>query len=178
MVRFRWAGACLLGLCSSALAAQEAVPDPAAVSLPAMTFGSDPAVAASDYKFFFFHQAGLSYQDAYADLADCHAQLPTGAVMPLPGFVPWVETAERERREAGTQYGLLGQAMIAVIAQKMERGQRNNRMRLCMDRRGYDRYAIDQAAYDAIWAGETAQQLAMQAKLASGPAPSAPKVTQ
>lgn len=143
-----------------------------------MTLGSDPEVQKNGYKFFFFHNPDIGFAEAARDLAECHSQLPTGPFLPLPGFVPWTEANNREAVPASNGYGLVGAAMGALILPKLERGQRNNKMRLCMERRGYVRYAIDEAAYDAIWEGEPAQLIAKQAKLATGPAPHAQQVTQ
>jgi hypothetical protein len=143
-----------------------------------ITFGMDPKVAANGYKFFFSHNPRLTYDEAVADLAECHSQLQIGAPLTLPAFVPWTEQNTRPVVRVVSPYGLAGDAMLAIIQPKLERGLRNNRMRLCMERRGYVRYAIDQAAYDAIWEGDSMQILAMQAKLATGPAPAAPVVTE
>jgi hypothetical protein len=177
----RWGllGAALLAAAGAgAAAAQDALPRPDSVTLPPMTFGTDPKVAANGYKFFFFHNPQVSYDEAAADLGDCHAQLQIGAALSLPAFVPWKEQAARPVAAAVSPYGLAGEAILSIIQPKLERGLRNNRMRLCMERRGYVRYAIDQAAYDAIWEGDGASLVAMQAKLATGPAPAAPVVTE
>lgn len=177
----RWGllGAAMLAAVNAGeAAAQDALPAPDSVTLPPMTFGTDPKVAASGYKFFFFHNPQLTYDEAAADIADCHSQLQIGAPLTLPAFVPWTEQNTRPVIRAASPYGLAGDAILAIIQPKLERGMRNNRMRLCMERRDYVRYAIDQAAYDAIWEGEPAQILAMQAKLATGPAPAAPVVTE
>lgn len=172
----KFAPAMALLSCASGVAAQDLLLDPATVELPPMTFGNDPAVAKNGYKFFFFHNPNLDFAEAARDIAECHSHLPTSAFLSLPGFVPWTEANERETAQTASPYGLVGEAIRAIIAPKLERGQRNNKMRLCMERRGYVRYAIDEAAYDAIWEGEPSQIVAMQAKLATGPAPNAPEV--
>ena len=176
MKRILPAAAASLTLWAASAAAQETLPDPAMVTLPAMKFGDDADVAKNGYKFFFFHNPTVSYVDAYTDLMECRGHLPTGAFLPLPGFVPWVESNEREVATAMNPYGVVGAVMAAIIVPKIERGQRNNKMRLCMDRRGYVRYAVDEAAYDALNSGDERNILAMQAKLAVGPAPHAPQV--
>jgi hypothetical protein len=169
-----------LALCAGEARAQDGLPDPEAVALPPMTFGDDPGVAENGYKFFFFHNPDIGFAEAYADVAECRSHLPTGAYLPLPGFVPWVESNQREVEPGVNPYGVVGVVVYAAIASvimpKMERGQRNNKMRLCMERRGYVRYAIDEAAYDALNSGEEADIVAMQAKLAVSPAPPAPQV--
>ena len=165
-------------LSASTAGAQALLPDPDTVELPPMTFGTDPEVAKNGYKFFFFHNASVSYAEAALDFAECHSQLATGSLLPLPGFVPWTEANNRASAQTTSPYGIVGSAIGAIIQPKLERGQRNNKMRLCMERRGYARYAIDEAAYDAIWEGEPVQIIAVQAKLATGPAPAAQEVTQ
>jgi hypothetical protein len=170
-----------LALCAVQASAQVALPDPDMVVLPAMTFGDDPEVADNGYKFFFFHNPDIDFADAYVDIAECRSHLPSGAYLPLPGFVPWVESNRREVATAANPYGVVGvavyAAMASVIAPKMERGLRNNKMRLCMERRGYVRYAVDEAAYDALNSGEEQNIVAMQAKLAVSPAPPVQQVT-
>ena len=170
-----------LVLCAAEAGAQEGLPDPASVTLPDMTFGDDPDVAENGYKFFFFHNPDIGFADAYTDVAECRGHLLTGAYLPLPSFVPWVESNKREVEAGVNPYGVVGVVVYAAIASvimpKMERGQRNNKMRLCMERRGYVRYAVDEAAYDALNSGEEANIVAMQAKLAVAPAPPVPQVT-
>ncbi len=153
-------------------------PDPSTVDLPAMTFGTDAEVAKKGYKFFFFHQADLTYEEASLDFAECRSHLPRGDVRGLPTFVPWVETAERKKSEQVINpYGLVGAAMAAIILPKVDRGIRNSKMRMCMERRGYVRYALNEEAYDLLNEGDNGNIVAMQAKLATGPAPDAPRVT-
>lgn len=74
--------------------------------------------------------------------------------------------------------GLVVAAMAAIIMPKMQRGLDSNKMRRCMGTRGYDRYAIPEAAWNALNEGEEQQVLLMQAKLASGPKPSDEVVTR
>lgn len=156
----------------------DAPPSPSEVELPDIVFGSDPNVAKDGYKFFFFHNPDLSFDEAYADFAECRTQLATGSFLPLPGFVPWVEENNRKLVVPVNNYGLVGAAIGAIIQPKLERGILNNKMRLCMGRRGYVRYAMNEAAYDAIWDAEPSDSIAMQAKLATGPAPQADEVTE
>ncbi|WP_284126389.1 hypothetical protein [Parerythrobacter aestuarii] len=170
--------ACLALVVPQSLAAQESLPDKDAVELPAITYGDDPQVAKNGYKFFFFHNAEIGFDDALLDFAECRSVLVTGSYLPLPGFVPWVEDNNRKVAQGGNAFGLVGAAISAIILPKLERGLRNNKMRLCMERRGYVRYAMDEAAYDAIWDAEPAKSMIMQATLATNPAPQAPQVTE
>ena len=173
MKRINLLGAALLAFSASAAAAQDGPPDPASVQLPPMTFGTDPAVAKDGYKFFFFHHPQLTYAEAVQDFAECQSLLPFGEGLPLPGFVPWVEANNRKVIQRDPQYGLVGAAIGAILLPKLARGQRNNKMRLCMERRGYVRYAVNEAAYDALWEGTPEEISAKQALLATGPAPAA-----
>ncbi len=90
--------AMLLAMPGTALA-QMAIPDPAGVTLPPMRFGDDPKVAAQGFKFFFFHNPAVSYEEAFADFAECRAHLPQGAALSVPSFVPWVEATRRPVRQ-------------------------------------------------------------------------------
>jgi len=47
--------------------------------------------------------------------------------------------------------------------------ERSNKMRRCVGTRGYERYAIPEAAWDVLNAGDEAQLILMQAMLASAP---------
>lgn len=174
--------AVLTAAVAAPLAAQSALPDPASVALPDVALPTDPAARAKvledGYKFFYFHSSSVSFAEAWADLAECRAHLASGAPAMLPGFVPFGETVRRDLAYQPSPYGLVGEAMVAIIAPKMERGLRNNKLRRCMGTRGYARYAVAEPAWDQLNEGDEDKLLAMQARLASGPKPDAPEVTR
>jgi len=162
--------------------AQSAPPDPASVTVPDVALPADPAARAKvledGYKFYYFHNGAVSFAEAWADLAECRAHLASGAPVMLPGFVPFGETVRRDVDYQPSPYGLVGEAMVAIIAPKLERGLRSNKLRRCMGTRGYARFALSEQTWDQINEGDEPKVLAVQAKLASGPRPDAPEVTR
>ena len=153
------------------LAAQETLPDAGAIALPDMTFGDDPQVAKQGFKFFFHHNPDIEFADAYRDFAECHSMIEKHTALMLPGFVPWQEENRPKDYVQQPMYGLVGATLSAIIGPKMERGQRNSMMRLCLERRGYVRYAVDQDAYDSLWEGSPQDVVAKLARVATMPAP-------
>lgn len=170
--------AAVLVVLGQPLAAEEAAPDQEVIDLPEMTFATDPDVAKNGYKFFFHHNAEISFDLAFRDFSECLAQLPTQSFLQLPSFVPWEESSNREVVYSPNMYGIVGEVMSMIISPKFERGVRNNKMRLCLERRGYVRYAIDEDAYDAIWEGPSDDVAGRLAKLATMQAPDAPQVPE
>ncbi len=153
------------------------LPDPATVNVPDVTASADPKIAEQGYKFYYFHNPQVSFAQAYRDLSDCRAHLAVAGPAKVPGFIPWDE-AHRRETVAPAPSGLVGAVLAGIIAPKLERGARSNKMRRCMGIRGYDRYAIPESAWNALNEGEERQLILMQAKLASGPKPRSEAVSK
>lgn len=171
----------LVGLmaCGQAAAQDAPLPDPATISAPEISPSIDPKVQKEGYKFFFFHNPSVSFAEAYADIAECRSFLARDGLATLPSFRPWVEPVKRKTQAyAAAPYGLVGAAMASIIVPKLERGQRNNKLRRCMTPRGYARYAIAEADWDRLNEGDETAIVAVQAKLASGPKPSTAEVSE
>ena len=166
MMRFVWTAGVLAAVIALPAKAQDALPDPDSIELPPMTFGDDASVAKNGYKFFFHHNPDISFADAYRDVAQCLTQTERQSTLMLPGFVPWSEENRSAETQADPMFGLVGVALSAIIAPKMERGARNAAMRMCLERRGYVRYALDEAAYDMLWDGDPAEITGKLAKTA------------
>ena len=153
-----------------------APPDPASVQLPDLGTIT-PEVIKEGGKFFAFVNPSLTYAQAYADVAECRSFLPTGIVRPLPSFVPWEEPSVRPPivyRPVGLAAGIL----VSIIMPKLERGQRNNKLRRCMGPRGYRRVVVPEAAWLALNEGDEVQLIARQAKLATMPGLQLHEVTE
>lgn len=73
----------------------------------------------------------------------------------------------------GIQAGL-----AAIIMPKIERGLRNNKLRRCMEPRGYKRFALSEASWKILNEGDEKQLVLMQAKLAIRPAPTQAEVVE
>jgi hypothetical protein len=162
--------------------AQDARPDPAAVVLPDVSVDQNPKAVEDGFKFFYFHNPSVSFDEAYADIAECRSFLVSGAPAAIPGFRPWVEPVRHDVKRQYPGVGLLDMAMRSAIASiilpKLERGIRNNKLRRCMEPRGYARYPAPEAAWQTLNEGDEATLVAMQAKLASGARPNAAQVSE
>lgn len=159
-----------------------ALPDPATIQVPDVTPSDDPKVSKDGYKFYYFHNPSVSFEEAYRDLKECRAHLPVGGATNVPGFVPWDEAHRRKIYTGFTApsplHAVVYSAVGAVIVPKIERGLRSNKMRRCMGTRGYVRYAIPEAVWNKLNEGDEEQLTLAQAKLASGPKPRDEVVTK
>lgn len=179
LIKIRVATGLAVLVASSTGAASDTLPDPSSIALPDTTPSRDPKVREEGYKFYYFHKPEVSFAQAHQDFAECRGYLVVGGPAKVPGFIPWGETHRRKIYQRAPMFdGLVVAAMAAIIMPKMQRGLDSNKMRRCMGTRGYDRYAIPEAAWNALNEGEEQQILLMQAKLASGPKPSDEVVTR
>lgn len=148
------------------------LPDPATIAVPDVTPSKDPKVRKDGYKFYYFHSSEVTFVQAWQDFRECRGYLIPGGLAQVPGFIPWDEAHILPIPKPGlSPYGLIGEAIGAVIVPKVVRGQRSNKMRRCMETRGYQRYAIPEETWERINSGDEDQIILMQAKLASGPKP-------
>lgn len=153
-----------------------APPDPASVQLPDLG-PTTPEVIKEGGKFFAFVNPSLTYAQAHADVAECRSFLPVGVFRPLPSFVPWEEPSNRPPI-VYQPVGLAAGILVSIIMPKMERGQRNNKLRRCMGPRGYTRVAIPEAAWKVLNEGDEQLLIARQAKLATTPGLTLHEVTE
>lgn len=151
-------------------------PDPSTVQLPDLG-ATTPEVIKEGGKFFAFVNPSLTYAQAYQDIAECRSFLPTGVFRQLPSFVPWEEPSVRPP-VVYQPVGLAAGILVSIIMPKMERGQRNNKLRRCMGPRGYHRVAIPETAWTILNEGDELQLIAKQAKLATTPGVKLHEVTE
>jgi hypothetical protein len=171
--------AALGGAASPAFAQADAPPDPSSITLPDMTPTRDRRVIADGWKHFYFHKAGVTYAEAYADFAECYRFLPRGALLAgLPMFAPWRETPGGVEFRPTNNYGLVGMAIAALVQGPLERRHRQSRMRRCMEPRGYVRYPLAEDAWRRLIDGYSRGSIALQALAASGPTPDLEPVTR
>ena len=166
---------------SPASAQADAPPDPATVTLPDMTPTRDAGVIEDGWKHFYFHKAGVSYAEAYADFRECYRFLPVPGLMGtrMPTFAPWPEPLVL-RPEPPTigPYGLVGVVIVAIISGPLERRSYQARLRRCLEPRGYVRYPLREEAWRQLTDDYSRRSIALQALAASGPAPGLPAVTR
>lgn len=167
--------AALAGGAAAAPAQVAAPPDPATVTLPDMTPTRDPGVIREGWKHFYFHRAGVSYAEAYADFAECYRFLPGPGIMgaSLPTNRPWVEpiAPPAERPVTPNNFGIAGAIALAIVSGPLERRDHQSRLRRCMEPRGYARYPLREEIWRQLIDDYSERSIALQAKAASGPAP-------
>lgn len=170
----------LLAAAASAAQAQtSSPPDPQTVTLPDLTTPRDPEVIKDGWKHFYFHKAGVTYEEAHADFSECYRYLPVALTDPsLPMFAPWSEVPGVKRFQPTYNYGLVGMAIVALTAGSMERKAYQSRLRRCLETRGYVRYPLPEKVWRQLVDDYSERSIAMQAKAASLPAPDTDPVTR
>jgi hypothetical protein len=154
------------------------IPDPASLAIPDLTVLGDVAVKDSS-KYFVFHKPGVSYAQAYADFKECYRFLPVAGTDPsLPMFAPWRERPGSSQIVPQMNFGLIGLSLGSIGANILDRTAKQSRMRTCLEPRGYARYPIDRATWDALVDGYSERSIALLAKAASGPRPAGERLTR
>lgn len=169
----------LLGWASAASAQTVAPPDPATITLPDLTPSRDPQVVENGWKHFYFHKQSVSYEQAYADFADCYRFLLVPYVNArLPTFAPWPEKPGFTTVQPVNNYGLVGGIIGGMVVGPVIRRAMQARMRRCLEPRGYVRYPIPEEAWEQLTDKFSQGSIALQAKAASGPRPDLEPVTR
>lgn len=150
---------------SPASAQAPAIPD---LNVPANDLGDER-------KFFVFHQAGVSLEQARADLGFCSRYIARGQQRFLPDFVAWQHVDPAKPIPNNLNYGLVGVAIMAIIDGPIDRSIRQARMMRCMLPRGYARYRTSEALWKQINSDDLATSIELQARIASGRVPPTPR---
>jgi hypothetical protein len=145
----------------------------AKIPTPDLSGSKSPSVVKDGWKFFFFHKSDVSFVEAHADFSDCYRFLaPSGYVDVLQSsFVPWREENPSKGRVVRNGYAPLGGVIMKVfnLESGLARGDRQAKMRRCMEPRGYKRYGVAQDIWENMTSMKEQEAIAMQAKIASGP---------
>ncbi len=164
---------------ATASAQDAAPPDPATITLPDLSPTRDPNVIENGWKHFYFHKQGVSYEQAYADLADCYRFLLVPYVNArLPTFAPWPEKPGFTTMQPVNNYGLVGGIIGGMVVGPVIRRAMQARMRRCLEPRGYVRYPIPEETWEQLTDKFSLGSIALQAKAASGPRPDQEPVTR
>ncbi|MXO58094.1 hypothetical protein GRI89_00850 [Altererythrobacter salegens] len=153
----------------------------AAVQMPALDFQATPEIAADYDKYFFFHRANSSFDEAYADITECDA-LSSGANIYLGASDSSIAAASAQYGMAAGVIGgaIAGAMMDAIFGSAERRKQRRTNMRTCMHFKEYDRYGLEKDLWqsfnfeegnDRADPEERKRDLLMQARVASASAP-------
>jgi hypothetical protein len=149
-----------------------------AVELPDLAFTETPVEVELYDKYFYFHRADTSFDEAYADISECDA-LASGISFSAygSGTVPYPYAGTM----AGAVGGAIGGLMADAIFGSAERRRiRRINMRNCMGFKGYARFGMEKERWQSFHFEEGFGRvedekrqvyLMKQAKVASGPAP-------
>jgi len=149
------------------------VPDPAKLELPDLSAPTSAADEADFDKYFYFHRASTTFEQALADVRECDGYA-RGLASPY-GYqeAPYPYTYTM----AGAIGGAIANMLVAAIFGSAElRKARRTNMRRCMNYKGYDRYGLNKDVWQKFnfeeglnRVDEDARQLmlAQQAKAAS-----------
>ena len=135
------------------------------------------------HKYFYFHKAGLSHQQALTEIGECHVYQdgPVGSegevVNIVPRFVSLSESQSYKPYVYNDQGGgVVGAVIGSMIAGPILQKNRAQRYRKCMEYKGYDRYGISKDLWKTFNTGIAGDDLKMQASIASGPKPKTEKI--
>jgi len=164
--------------------APEAV-DPAGVPMPSIGFAASAANAPDFDKYFIFHRAATDFATAYADLDECDnyaSGRPGGS-----------NSSSTIASAVASQFGLVGGVVGGMIAGAIAEAQmasarrklRRGTMRTCMGYKGYSAFGLPKDMWEKFNFEEGSKPfpetqrmhyLRMQAKVASGPRPTAGEI--
>jgi hypothetical protein len=187
-------GAAIMALCLCAIAPAAAqvrrtTPDtpppridPASIPMPDLSFTPTPGIEGNYDKYFFFNRADTDFMTAYADLRECDGYARGLAVR--ANYVPYVGP--------GLVTGAIGGAVGAVVADMVfgsaeRRKQRRINMMTCMRFKEYRVFGLPETLWERFNFEEGTRQvpeaerqrlLQLQARVASGPAPTVGEIMQ
>lgn len=152
----------------------------AAAQVP--NIASDSRPLGSEKKFFVFHQQGVSLQQARSDIGTCtrYVLLQTGSgvgILP-PYFIPWtgIPGPSKPQADGTPKYGIIGALIAGPLDSSLGRSRRQMSMSRCMGLRGYSRYRVSEGLWKELNETDLPRSIELQAQLASGPAPTTPRV--
>lgn len=152
--------------------AQEAppLPDPAAIAVPDLSGSGNAAVIREGAKYFFFRQEGVAFDKAHADLSECFRYLAPWENVRMNQFVPWVGKPGQRPLPWTNNHGLVGALILGAVQGALQHRDYQAKLRMCMEPRGYVRYGVAEAVWKRVTRLPPEQAIAVQAKIASGPA--------
>lgn len=152
-----------------------------AVAMPELAFDVSTVEPDDFEKYFYFHRADTSFDQAYGDIVECDA---------LSSGISYYGGVDSGTMAANmVQYGVLAGAVGGAIGSLMadaifgsaeRRKQRRINMRNCMFYKGYDRYGLEKDLWQSFNFEEGLSKtdpeerevkLLVQARVASGPQP-------
>lgn len=157
--------------------------DPAAIAMPNLAFTPTPEIEENYDKYYVFNRAGTDFATAYADLQECDGYARGLSHRNYGGAVPYPYAGTL----GGAIGGAIGSAMAdAIYGSAERRRQRRINMRTCMGFKDYRVFGLPKSLWEAFNFEEgnrrvpedrRQQLLQIQARVASGPAPTVGEVT-
>lgn len=156
------------------------IPSKNGLVAPKLDFAMTPEAEAGFDKYFYFHRAGTSFEEAYADIRECDA-VASGSSIYMGGNSGAMAGAVAQYGMAGALGGAIGGAIAdAIFGSAARREQRRTNLRNCMSFKGYQRYGLPRDLWTSFNFEEgngrkrepvRLRALAVQALVASGPQP-------
>lgn len=151
------------------------------VAMPKLAFAADEQITEDYDKYFYFHRADTGFSEAYGDIRECDALSSGSNIYMGVSSAQMASNMAQYGALAGAVGGMLGSMMAdAIFGSAERRKQRRSNMRQCMYFKGYDRYGLEKDLWQEFHfeeglsktaADKRDAKLLMQARVASGPAP-------
>lgn len=154
----------------------------AAVIYPELAFEPSANDRDNYEKYFYFHRADTSFNEAYGDIRECDA-LAGGTTSYASSGEPYPGYYASQYGIGGVIGGVLGSVLAdAIHGSAARRKAKRINMRNCMAFKGYDRYGLSKDLWEAFNFEEgngrkpdedRQRVMQQQALIASGPRPAA-----
>lgn len=151
------------------------------MSRPALDFTPTANTEADYDKYFYFHRADTSFEQAYEDVRECDALASGSSIYLGADDVTMAAVTANYGALAGGIGGAIGSAVAdAIFGSAARREQRRTNIRTCMGFKGYQRYGLPRDLWTSFNFEEglgrkrepvRLKALAVQALVASGSAP-------
>ncbi|WP_298168840.1 hypothetical protein [Novosphingobium sp.] len=166
---------------AAAPAAPEAtIPSPEGLVMPKLDFTATPEIEQDFDKYFYFHRANTSFAEAYVDIHECDALASGSSIYFNSSTATAAALANSSVLAAGVGGAIAGAMMDAIFGSSARRAQRRQNVRNCMYFKDYKRYGLSRDLWTEFnfeegmgrkKEGVRNDALALQALVASGPAP-------
>ncbi|WP_225207829.1 hypothetical protein [Novosphingobium huizhouense] len=161
-------------------AAPFAIPSPEGLTMPTLAFTATAQDELDYDKYFYFHRADTTFAQAYADIKECDALSSGSSIYYDSSSATAAAMANSSVLAAGVGGAIAGAMMDAIFGSSARREQRRQNLRNCMHFKDYQRYGLSHELWSEFnfeegngrkKEGVRNDALALQALVASGPAP-------
>jgi hypothetical protein len=161
-------------------AAAAVIPSPDGLEMPKLAFTATPEIEKDFDKYFYFHRANTTFAEAYVDIRECDALASGSSIYYDSSTATAAAFANSSVLAAGVGGAIAGVMMDAIFGSSARRAQRRINLRNCMHFKDYKRYGLSRDLWTEFNFEEGMGRkkedvrndaLALQALVASGPAP-------